>query len=137
MHPSLEAIRGKSTRLRQFSLRAFLLGFVVIGFLLVPIAAIVQSWQSLQVQTVALRVTASGTVTWGEKPVAVADFSGELERLAQLYRSYRFKPRLLIEYYNDADPSDIATLEAMGRDAGFDVTDPKRLQWSSPTLRHN
>lgn len=106
--------------------------FLLLGCVFVPVALILQNWRQSQIQTVSVRLTSLGEVSWGEQLVSVAAMRPELQRSAKLLRSTGFKPRLLIESYSDARDSDVESLTAVGQQAGFDFVDTSRLGWTSP-----
>ena len=116
----------------QYSLRSLLV--VVVGWAVVCkcISPIIWTWWRMHVQTVCVRLTSSGMVQRGNNLVKISTLQPDLNKSANALRSYEWRPRLLIECYSDARESDIAMLETVGRDAGFDIVDTAYLTWPSP-----
>jgi hypothetical protein len=116
----------------QFTLRSLLVVVAAWAVVCTCISPIIRTWQSMHVQTVCVRLTSSGMVQWGNNLVTISMLQPDLKKSANAWRSYKWRPRLLIECYSDARESDIAKLETVGRDVGFDIVDRACLTWPSP-----
>ncbi len=106
-----------------------LLTVVVVELLLLAFN-VGKAWLRLHSATIAVRVTSSGTVKWGEKALSVEAMEPEFDREIRQFRSYGLKPNLLIESYSNTPDDAVERLLTLGKKAGFDDVSRQQLSWS-------
>jgi hypothetical protein len=77
----------------------------------------------------AVRVTSSGTIVWGNQELPIAAMKSEFDRQAQAFNSHGRKPFLVIEYYSNTPRDAIERLATVGRNAGFHEMSQQQLSW--------
>lgn len=132
---AIESDKRDGWRLGRFSLKSLLLAFLGASVLLVPAREIYNVWQSTYVETMAVRLSSTGEITWGNSVLKVSEMRPHLERVVSMWSSYDITPQLVIECYADTRESDITALREIAREAGIQTTRIERHDWPSPEWR--
>lgn len=113
----------------QFSLRTLLVAVAAVAFLTLLLAIILARQRLIMTQTVSVRLTGNGRVLFGDRDTDLSDVLTDLERWAVVLKSDGFTTRLLIELRGDVPQEDVRRMRQLGRDAGFERIETKRLVW--------
>jgi hypothetical protein len=103
---------------------------VVVVWLLLLAFNVGRAWLTLHSATIAVRVTSSGTVKWGDKELSVEAMEPEFDRDIRQFKSYGWKPHLQIESYRNTPDDAVERLLTLGKKAGFDDVSRQQLNWS-------